>query len=223
MSIRLLAGISALTMLCQEAVAADAAAGSTTAAAVPAKGATTVEKVTMTDGRVVDFVGKKRMLKETFITKDENGNVTGIEVRFDFKNGQVITFDVIASGLWAELAGHGAEQKIGDATAGVTDVEEMVLEVQELAKRLSEGKFNAERGEGFSGVPALARAVHEYQLAQGKDKTLEQVTEFIKAKTAAERAALKLHPQIKAILDRMEAEKAAKAGNVDAGALLDAI
>lgn len=221
MTIRLMtAGIlSVMAAHCMEAVTSDAAAASTSAKATPI-----VDKVTMTDGRVVEFVGKKRMLKETKIIKDEaTGKVASILVTFDFKNGQTRTFDVLASGLWAELAGHGAEQKIGDATAGVTDVEEMVLEVDDLIKRLSEGKFNAERGEGFSGVPALARAVHEYQLAQGKDKTLEQITEFVKGKTTAERAALKLHPQIKAILDRMEAEKAAKAGNVDVGALLDNI
>lgn len=191
-------------------------------AATNSKVASIVEKVTMTDGREVEFVGKKRMLKETFITKDSE-TVTGLSVRFDFRNGQTRTFDVLASNLWAELAGHGAEQKIGDSTAGVTDVEEMVLEVDSIITQLAGGKFYAERGEGFSGVPALARAVHEYQLAQGKDKSLEAVTEFVKSKTAAERSALKLHPQIKAILDRFEAEKVAKSGKVDASALLDAI
>lgn len=188
-----------------------------------AKAAPAVEIVTLTDGRKVEFVGKKRMLKETTIDRDADGKVTALTVRFDFKNGQTRTFDVLACGLWAEFAGHGAEQKIGDSTAGVTDVEEMVLEVDDLIKQLASGKFYAERGEGFSGVPALARAVHEYQAAQGKDKTLEQVTEFVKSKTAAERAALKLHPQIKAILDRLDAEKAARNNKVDAGALLDAI
>ena len=218
----------AMAAVACEAVVGDAATGSTiadspTAAGTAKKPDPAVEKVTFSDGRVVEFVGKRRMLKETFITKDEAGNVTSVVTRFDFKNGKTITFDVLASGLAAELAGHGAEQKIGDETAGVTDVEEMYLSVEDAIKRLSSGQFYKEKGEGFSGVPALARAVHEYQTSQGKDRTLEWVTEFIKSKTVAERAAVKLHPQIKAILDRMEAEKAAKAGNIDAQSVLNAL
>jgi hypothetical protein len=75
------------------------------------------EKVTLTDGRVVEFAGKRKLLKETIV------DGTSVSVRLDFRNGETRTFTVPAD-MVLRFAGHGAEQKLGDETAGVDDVDD---------------------------------------------------------------------------------------------------
>ena len=65
---------------------------------------TVIETVTMTDGRVVDFPGKRRFAKESFQTADGV-----ISVRMDFRNGATRTF-ILPTVLMPKFAAHGAEQ-----------------------------------------------------------------------------------------------------------------
>lgn len=166
-----------------------------------------VETVQMTDGRSVEFVGKRKMLKESF---PETGTV-----RLDFRNGETRTF-VIPSELKDRFATHGAEQKLGDETAGVEDVEDMVLAVDDLIERLNKGEWSVKReGGGFGGTSVLLRALVEHS-----GRTTEQVKAFLAGKTQAEKLALRNAPQLKPIVERLEAEKAAKGSKVDTEALL---
>lgn len=186
---------------------------------------TLVEKVTMKDGRVVEFAGKKRLLKTTLINKDDSGAVTQVLVRLDFRNGETRTFDVLASGLAYQFAGHGAEQKLGDEISNTEDIEDAVLEVDALISRLNQGEWNKERGPGLGGTSILIKALLEFQTAQaaveGKPAaTLEEIAKKVKEFTAAQRAALKASPRVKPIIDRLEAEKVAKSANIDTDALL---
>ena len=48
---------------------------------------TQVETVTMTDGRVVDFAGKRKLLKESSVNADGK-----VQVRLDFRNGETRLF-----------------------------------------------------------------------------------------------------------------------------------
>ena len=128
-----------------------------------------VEQVTMTDGRTVGFAGKRKMVKETL----EKG------VRFDFRNGETRTF-TIPDSLMTRLAVHGAAQKIGDETAGVEDVEDMVVGVDEIISRLSAGEWGAQRasvGDSLSGARVVIRAICE---ATGK--SVADVKEFLQRK-----------------------------------------
>lgn len=189
-----------------------------------------VTKVTMDDGRTVEFVGKRQLDKEILLSEN------GVEVRFNFRNGQSRTISLTAESplLW-NFAGHGASQKIGDETAGEKDVEDMVVAVDNILERLNSGKWLADRasGDGFSGASVVIRAIME---ATGKDLTF--VKSFLERKLAESKAQAEasggkaltrqaLYASFRApgtktasIIARMEAEKLAKASAVDADELL---
>ena len=73
---------------------------------------TEVTPVVMSDGRTVNFTGKRKLNKEM--------NVTGTDVTctFDFRNGETRQLKLdIDSLLLMQFAGHGVLQKVGDETA----------------------------------------------------------------------------------------------------------
>lgn len=177
-----------------------------------AKAEVVIETVTMEDGRVVDFPGKRKILKES--TVDGEGRVT---VRLDFRNGAVRDY-TIGSEMVAKFAAHGAEQKLGDETAGIEDLDDAVLAVEELIDRLNRGEWNVKRESGgMAGTSVLAKA-----LAMATGKTAEEVRQFLSTKDQKEKVALRNNPRIKPFVEQIEAEKAArsKGGEVDTEALL---
>src|SRR6266404_481291 len=107
-------------------------------AATKAKKERVVESVKMQDGRTVEFVGNRRMLKEVIV------DANTVSVRFDFRNGNTETFPVPTQHLLYS-AGHGWGQKLGDQVAGLKDEatgepaseDDMQLEIQTLAERLN--------------------------------------------------------------------------------------
>lgn len=180
-------------------------------AAAPAKKAKAeVESVTMKDQRVVGFAGKKKMLKEVLVEGDQ------VSVRFDFRNGETVTFPVPSQHRLYAM-GHGYSQKLGDSVAGETDVDDMYLGVRETGERLEGGDWAAVReGGGFGGTSVLLRALVEFS-----GKTAEEIRAFLKDKSQAQKMALRGSAKLKPIVDRMEAEKLAKGtANIDTDALL---
>lgn len=180
---------------------------------VKAKAEVTI--VTMSDGRSVPFSGKRKLAKEVL----ENG------VRFDFRNGETRTF-TLPETLLHRLALHGAAQKIGDEAAGVDEVEDMVVAIDDIIARLSKGEWGATRAAAgsFSGASVVIRAICE---ATGKG--VDDVKAFLQRKLDADpaltRAALYAsfrNPASKTgqIIARLESEKKAKSPAVDADALL---
>jgi hypothetical protein len=168
-----------------------------------------VEVVSMSDGRKVEFAGKRKLLKETIIEGND------VAVRLDFRNGETRTW-YIPEALRNRCAGHGAEQKLGDETAGVEDVDDMTLAVDELIGRLDKGEWTTKReGGGMAGTSVLLRALVEFS-----GRTAEQVKEFLTGKSQAEKLALRNSPKVKPIVERLEAEKLSKAAKVDTSALL---
>lgn len=170
--------------------------------------------------RLVEFPGKRRMLKESFVTADGK-----VQIRLDFRNGESRTFTV-PDALMLKFAAHGAEQKLGDEIAGLkgeggkeADIDDCVLAIDELIDRLYDGEWNQKReANGLAGTSVLIRALVE--LYAGR-KTVEDIKAFLKPKTQAEKIALRNSAKVKPIIDRMEAEKAAKVGSkVDGDALL---
>ncbi len=171
---------------------------------------TQVETVTMTDGRVVDFAGKRKLLKESSVNADGK-----VQVRLDFRNGETRLF-TLPDNLLAKFAAHGAEQKLGDEIAGLNDVEDCVLAVDELIDRLYNGEWSVKReASGMAGTSVLVRALVEHT-----GKTVEQIKQFLSGKSQAEKVALRNNPKIKPIVERIEAEKASKKANVDTDAML---
>lgn len=217
--------MAAVAVTLMEAAASDAAAAGGSGPVGPAtpnasKTKAEVETVQMEDGRSVAFAGKKRMLKEVILTEG-----TLPSVRFDFRNGKTRTF-VVPQALLYQFAAHGASQKIGDESAGNDDVDDMVEETDDLISRLTgdpekgiapEWSAKREAG-GFAGVSILLKALMEHS---GKDEAT--VRAFLKPKTHGEKMALRGHPPVKAIVERLEEEKRAKAAGaakVNAGDLL---
>lgn len=170
-----------------------------------------VDKVQMTDGRTVEFVGKRKMLKEASVADGQLPSV-----RFDFRNGNTINFQV-PDGLLNKFAAHGAAQKIGDETAGEDDVDDMQIAVETIIERLSNGEWEKVRegGGGFGGTSILALAIVEVS-----GKPLEAVRAWLKTKNKAEKDAMRASPKFKPVVDRLESEKISKAAHVDTDALL---
>lgn len=181
----------------------------------PVKKEPTINTVTLTDGRIVDFVGKRKLLKASEVTPDGK-----IQTTLDFVNGETRTF-TIPDALLAKFASHGAEQKLGDEIAGVDDIEDAVMAIDDLIDRLYNGEWGVARDKsGLAGASILMRA-----LVESTGKTAEEIKKFLSDKTAAQKAALRTNPKIKPIVDRLEAEKAAKSAKkadaVDTDALLN--
>jgi len=179
------------------------------------KAKTEIETVLMADGSKVEFAGKRKMLKTSNFAGD--GSVASI--RLDFRNGQFIDF-VPPEALKSKAEAHGWEQKLGDETAGVDDVDDMYLAVEELAGRLVNGEWSIKRegGSGATGTSILLRALMEFS-----GRSADQVKEFLTGKSAAEKKALRSSAKIKPLVDRLEAEKLAKGEKVDTDALLTAL
>jgi hypothetical protein len=185
----------------------------------PTKNEPQIESVKMEDGRIVDFPGKRKLLKESF-----TNNEGKVQVRLDFRNGATRLF-TIPDNLMAKFAAHGAEQKLGDEIAGLkgtdgkeADIDDAVLAMDELIDRLYNGEWNQRKeANGLAGTSILIRALVE--LYNGA-KSVEQVKAFLKDKTQAEKLALRQSARVKPIVERLEAEKAAKGAKVDADALL---
>lgn len=181
------------------------------AAEAATKQKASVETVLMSDGRKVDFVGKRKMLKETIIEG------TAVAVQLDFRNGETRKFSIPDS-LLLKAAGHGWEQKLGDQTAGTEDVEDMILDVDKLYNdALSKGVWSTQRepGSSMAGTSVLMQALVE---ASGKSK--EEIRAYLDNKSQAEKAALRQSAKLLPIIQRIEAEKAAKNSKVDVGAQL---
>ena len=178
------------------------------------KPSTPVETVTMSDGRQVDFAGKKKLIKDSVITAE------GVVVRLDFRNGETRSF-TIPSDLLHQFAAHGAEQKLGDAIAGYKDeeIDDAILDVDSLIERLNKGEWNVKReGGGMAGTSVLLKALVEYS-----GKSVEQIKTFLKDKNMAEKQALRNSAKLKPIVERLEAEKANKGAKVDTDALLGSL
>lgn len=170
--------------------------------------ATPIETVTMQDGRIVEFAGKRRMLKSSAEVEGK------VQVTLDFRNGESRVF-TIPDNLLLKFAAHGAEQKLGDVTAGLESVDDAVLAVDDLIDRLYNGEWAQKReSSGMAGTSVLLRA-----LVESSGKSVEQIKVFLKDKTQAEKVALRNNPKIKPIVDRIEAEKSQKS-SIDTEALL---
>ena len=168
--------------------------------------------VTMTDGRVVLFTPKQKLVKESLIDA-ENGIII---TRLDFRNGQTRSL-TIPGDMILRFAAHGAEQKLGDAIAGEKDFDDAVLAVESLITRLEAGEWNMPREAGaFTGASILLRA-----LVEVSGKSIEEIKTFLETKTAAEKLALRRSAKLEPTIKRLEAEKASKSKNViDTDALL---
>ena len=176
------------------------------------------ETIPMEDGSIVNFTGKRKLVKEATIDLS-TGNIT---IRLCFRNGAVREASFAPDcGTYQQAAAHGYLQKFGDECAGVNDLDDMVQAIDELLVRVGRDEWTSKRegGAGNSGASILARA-----LVEASGKSAEDIKEYLATKTQAEKIALRNNPKIKPFVDKLEAEKLAKkGGGVDSDALLDGI
>lgn len=167
--------------------------------------------VTMTDGREVGFNAKQKLVKDSAIADDGT-----ISVRLDFVNGETRLF-TLNPAMIAQFAAHGAEQKLGDEIAGEKDVDDAIIAMDDLIKRLNAGEWNVKRAAGaFAGTSILIRA-----LVEASGKSVEEIKAFLENKSQAEKLALRRSDKLRPIVERLESEKAASSKSaVDTDSLL---
>jgi hypothetical protein len=186
----------------------------------PAKPKTIVTTVEMSDGRKVDFAGKRDLVKNYY---PDEAQAT-VKVVLDFRNGETRTFYPHPS-LLLTFAGHGAIQKLGDELADpkLTDIDDKIAAIDSLIAQLDTGEWSARReGDGFAGTSVLLKALVELTQKEGEQPAdaVTRVKAFLKGKSQNEKLALRNSPKIKPIVERIEAEKAAKGAQVDTDSLL---
>lgn len=181
------------------------------------------EKVTMTDGRIVEFAGKRKMLKSPEFNEDGTWKLN----HFDFRDGRTLTHNAPSADLRTaegelmihKLAAHGSEQKVGDETAGAQTISDMFDVVEACIDRLDRGEWYVEgAGEGARGMGILLKALVEFT-----GKTADQLRPWLKGRSADERKALQGTPQIKPIIQRLQDEELSKAAHIDTGAMMDSL
>lgn len=206
-------------------------------------------KVKMYDGREVEFVGKRKVLKETLVDETkviyDTDTITlgagAVAVRMDFLNGETRTMPLPLK-LIPKFAGHGGEQKFGDQLAytskpGETPptVEDFVQWIEDLNEQIQAGDWNAirEGGGGVAGASIVVRAISEATQSGAKPKSIREVKDWLNGKLEAAKAAgQKLSRQdlynswrvpstkVGMIIARMEQEQLSKSAKVDADAEL---
>lgn len=201
------------------------------AQAPAAKPQRVVEKVKMDDGREVEFVGKANFYKDVLVdgkpiedySTEElaNRSISDLSVRLDFRNGTTRTYPLNPA-LALRYAGHGAKQKYGDELAGGVgekkdeepNLDDWAEATDALHERIMAGDWTKARvGGGMAGTSILIQALMEFT-----GRTAQEVREHIKDWTPDQKRQLKADPEIKPIVDRIEAAKASKS-KVDTSAL----
>lgn len=194
--------------------------------------------VTMTDGRVVQFAGKRKVMKETLVDESKvqvEGDVAqfsagAVSIRMDFRNGETRTMP-LPLGLLARFAGHGGEQKFGDELATTADKplseEDMVIAIDDLAAQIAAGKWGAGRASGGGGVSGASIVVQAICEATGKDVATVKAYLQKKLDADSELSRRALYDSFRVagtktgvIIKRMEEAKLAKTAKVDADAEL---
>lgn len=162
-----------------------------------------IRSIAMLDGRVVDFPGKRRLQKTSITAPDGS-----LQVRMDFENGESRLL-TLAPDMIAQYALHGAEQKLGDEISGITGIDDCVEAVDQLMDRLNKGDWTKEReggGASMAGASILAKSMVEFT-----KQPVDVVRTYLGTLDAKTKAALRVSAELAPIIQRLEAEKAARA------------
>lgn len=138
------------------------------------------------------------------------------QVGFVFSDGETITVKLsdFPKDVIAHFAQHGLSQKCGDAYAGVSgDVGMAKANLNSIVESMKAGNW-VSRAAGGPRLTLLVMA-----LAEVTSRTVEETAEKVEGLSKEEKAAYRSHPQVKAVLARLEAERAtAKAAKTAAAA-----
>lgn len=169
--------------------------------AKPVKKVSEVKEVTLQDGRKVEFVGRRKLIKTT--TANEDGS---FDLELIFLNGESRVINITPE-HFLQYAMHGASQKLGDTFNAEDDLEDAIQATDEMILRLQRGEWLAERvkGEGKGGSMLVTALCEVYGLAK------EKVQTFLLDKSISDKRALMASDEVKPVIDRIKAERAATA------------
>lgn len=164
---------------------------------------TVYEEVLMDNGQTVKFPGNRKLLKRSEVSEDG----FTVNTSFYFRNGEVRIFTIEANAaLFAQFVAHGVEQKIGDEVAGLQEIDDMIIAIDDVMDRLNGGEWTAKReSSGMTGISVLAKA-----LVKASGKSAAEVVSFLKQKNNAEKLALRKSPKIASFIEEIEANKKKK-------------
>lgn len=141
------------------------------------------------------------------------------QVGFIFSDGDTIVVKLsdFPKDVIAHFAQHGLSQKCGDSYAGVGgDVVQAKSNLAAIVKSMQDGNWVSRSG----GGPRLTLLV--MALAEVTNRTVEETAEKVEGLSKEEKAQYRAHPQVKAVLARMEAERATKKAAATAAAASEA-
>lgn len=136
-----------------------------------------------------------------------------VTFEFDEDEKLVASLEDFPPEMITHLALHGLSQKCGDSYAGAAKaIEGLEITANEYAKnqvagvikQLKDGDWTVRSGGGGSVVTDLAKALSEFT-----GQPLDTCVSILAEKEKDERAAVRKHPGIAAILSRLSAERAA--------------
>ena len=204
-----------------------------------AKSKTEYAAVTMSDGRVVQFAGKRKVNKETVLDESKivvDGELVQFEsgavsIRMDFRNGETRLIPLPLA-LIGRFAGHGGEQKFGDELASPADKpmseDDMVLAIDDLNAVIQKGAWGRGRAAGGGGVSGASIVVQAIMEATGRD--MATVKAFLQKKLDGDESLTRraLYDSFRVattktgqIIKRLEESKLAKTAKIDADASLN--
>lgn len=165
-------------------------------------------QITMQNGTTQEFTPKRKMNK--VITINQSGDIV---VELSFINGVQQSFTISESDLY-KFAVHGASAKFSEVFNNEDDLEDGINATEEFFHRLTtKGEWSASRargeGKGGSMLVQAIKEVYGYEVSK--------IREFLEDKTHAQKMAMLASAELKPVVDRLKAEKAAKGKNATAG------
>ena len=136
-------------------------------------------------------------------TRTPTGATVATVLKFENGSDTVVVLADLSAEIKTIATAHGIAQKVGDSFAeadGNIDVAHGLAD--SMADRLNGGDWNL-RGEGGASVTLLAQA-----LAEVTTEPLADAITKVGDMSKEEKADLRKHPQMAAVLSRMEAERA---------------
>lgn len=156
-----------------------------------------------------------------------SSNIVGSVLSIETDAGTIyVDATKLTSEIQHTLMMHGLKQKVCDGSAIARDpktgrsasIEEKYAAMRAIADMLQSGAWTMRKeGDGSAKGGLLFRALCEVYTT----RTPAQIREWLDGKSGEEKKALALVPKIKAVIDRLEAEKVSK--GIDTDSLLDGL
>jgi hypothetical protein len=147
---------------------------------------------------------------------------TGITITFADARVIAVNYDDLSPNIHLRLMQHGLSQKLGDASAGAETVDEAYKETLKVAERLLANDWKSVR-EG-TAAPKIGLLVEA--LARLTQRDMDECLSVVENMDDETKKKLRAHPQIKAVMADIRAErekaKAADFTGTDFGALFAA-